>query len=383
MLFDQISLLAAIGLSCGALTLTLLLTWLGSRSETFLVVWAAGLAIIVAGVVLFGRLGETHSPALQFLSFVLFVAGFALVYAGARYFRLGAANWISIAIGTVAWWIATAVAFLAGFPGIGTAIANLAIALWLALTTWQYWMIRHEAPVPLIANSILFAATSVSFLLCAAVLLYNGDFALQGRPENWAEDINAFVVIIALTGIGAISLALGQTRAARRHRREARTDSLSGLLNRRFLFEKYGGTPVTPGTAVIIFDLDHFKSINDRHGHAAGDLVLRRFATIVRDTIGEADTAARLGGEEFCIVLPGTTPSEATRLAETIRAKLDAEPIVYDETPIRATVSAGVTMCLGKAEPLDLLLTRADDALYRAKREGRNRVARIGMRLVA
>lgn len=383
MLFDQITLLAAISLSSGALALTLLLTWLGSRSETFLVSWAAGMAFIVGGVLLFGGLGGAYSPTLQFLSFVLLVTGFGPVYAGAEQFRTGRASWILIVIVTFGWLVATAIAFLMGYSGIGTAIANLAIAAWLALTARQYWLARREAPLPLIANTVLYAATSLSFLLCGLVLLHGREFVLYGRPENWAEDINAFAVIIAVTGIGAISLALSQTRNARRHRHEARTDSLSGLLNRRFLFEKFGDAPVTPGTAVVVLDLDHFKSINDRFGHAAGDLVLRRFSTIVTDAIGDTATAARLGGEEFCIVLPATAPSEATRLAELIRSRLAAEKIELDKISIRATVSAGITMCLGEAETLDMLLSRADDALYRAKNEGRNRVECIGMRLVA
>lgn len=383
MLFDQITLLAAIGFSSAALSFTLLLTWLGSRSETFLVSWAAGMAFIVGGVVLFVGLGDDFNPTRQLVSFVLMIIGFGFVYAGAQQFRCGQAKWAAIVIMAALWLAATATVFLLGYSGVGTAVANLSIALWLALTCRQYWVARREAPLPLIANAALYAATSASFLLCGLVLLHRGEFVLHGRPENWAEDINAFVVIIALTGIGAISLALSQTRSARRHRQDARTDSLSGLLNRRFLFEKFGRSPVSPGTAVIVFDLDHFKTINDLYGHAAGDLVLRRFAAIIREVVGSADTAFRLGGEEFCLILPSTTPTEAIHHADRIRSKLASETIEFDSNPIRATVSAGITMCLGEPEPLDALLSRADDALYRAKRQGRNRIETIGTRLVA
>lgn len=383
MFFDQITLLTAIGLSSAALSLTLLLTWLGSRSETFLVSWAVGMAFVVAGVVLFVSLGNDFSSSRLFAAFALLVVGFGFVYAGARQFRFGQSNWVTIASIVAIWLAAMAASFLLGYSGVGAALANLLIALLLILSGRQYWIARVEAPLPLIVNTALYAVTAASFALCGLVLLRHGEFVLHGRPENWAEDVNAFVVVIAVTGIGAMSLALSQTRSARRHQQEARTDPLTGLLNRRYLFEQFGGLPVNPATAVVVFDLDHFKSINDRYGHAAGDHVLRTFAALVKDVVGDSDAAFRLGGEEFCIILLGTTSADAIHTADTIRSRLESEAIQFENNSIHVTVSAGMTMCLGEPEALDTLISRADNALYRAKRKGRNRLESIGTRLVA
>jgi diguanylate cyclase (GGDEF)-like protein len=111
-----------------------------------------------------------------------------------------------------------------------------------------------------------------------------------------------------MTGIGALSLALNQGRLARHHRRDALTDPLTGLLNRRALFDMHGNVPVGAFTAVVVFDLDNFKAINDEFGHAAGDEVLRVFAAELAGNLRQTDVAARMGGEEFALVLKRTVP---------------------------------------------------------------------------
>ena len=153
----------------------------------------------------------------------------------------------------------------------------------------------------------------------------------------------------------------------------ARTDQLTGLSNRRHLDEVLGDlTRSRTGSrfSVIVGDIDHFKSVNDQHGHAVGDAVIRGFADILREMVRPCDTPGRWGGEEFMVICPGTGLGAAGDLAEAMRARLARE--AHPGVGIR-TCSFGVAEH-GEGEDLHALLARADDALYAAKRNGRDQV---------
>jgi diguanylate cyclase (GGDEF)-like protein len=123
-----------------------------------------------------------------------------------------------------------------------------------------------------------------------------------------------------------------------------------------------------------MLDLDHFKQVNDDHGHAAGDVVLRHFAERVQDSLRKTDQAGRLGGEEFAILLFGTDHASATEFAERLRDQVAADEAEHDSVKLRVTVSIGVTQLWESDASTDETLARADAALYRAKANGRNRV---------
>jgi diguanylate cyclase (GGDEF)-like protein len=124
-----------------------------------------------------------------------------------------------------------------------------------------------------------------------------------------------------------------------------------------------------------MMDIDHFKKINDTFGHALGDAALRAAAEALRQAARRADTAGRLGGEEFALLLPETTIDRARVVAERIRRDVEALTVQHGNTPIRFTCSIGVAELTPDVNDLDGLLRGADEALYRAKAEGRNRVA--------
>jgi two-component system cell cycle response regulator len=161
---------------------------------------------------------------------------------------------------------------------------------------------------------------------------------------------------------------------------QAMHDSLTGLWNRAATLDflrrelnrgKRQGTPVT----VVMADIDHFKRINDTHGHLAGDVVLREVAQRLSSSVRGYDVTGRFGGEEFLIVLPGCTIQDAVDKAESLRACINQEPVDTPEGPIPVTLSLGVAVRDGavKVDP-DSLLRAADAALYRAKSGGRDRV---------
>jgi two-component system cell cycle response regulator len=161
----------------------------------------------------------------------------------------------------------------------------------------------------------------------------------------------------------------------------ALTDPLTGLFNRRYM-ETHIGTLVERSAArgkslsVLMLDIDYFKSINDTFGHDAGDDVLREFAERVKSSIRGIDLACRLGGEEFVVVMPDTDLGVATLVAERIRRRIAEErfPIGRNGKTIEVTISVGIACRLGAQDNAPQMLKRADEALYRAKRDGRNRV---------
>jgi two-component system cell cycle response regulator len=159
------------------------------------------------------------------------------------------------------------------------------------------------------------------------------------------------------------------------------TDSLTGLYNRHYL-DRHLGVLVERAIArnrplsVCIMDIDGFKGVKDTHGHDAGDDVLRGFAQRIRAAVRGADLACRYGGEEFVVVMPDTTAEVAARVAERLRAAVEAEPFPDQsggkQLPI--TASFGISSLLGASDTQGALIKRSDEALYAAKREGRNRV---------
>jgi two-component system cell cycle response regulator len=159
------------------------------------------------------------------------------------------------------------------------------------------------------------------------------------------------------------------------------TDVLTGLFNRRYL-ESHLATLVEQAAArgkplsVLVLDIDYFKSVNDTHGHDAGDDVLREFALRIKRSIRGIDLACRLGGEEFVLVMPETDMAVAAMVAERLRRRIAAEPfaIQQGDGTVPVTISIGITALRGKDDNAAALLKRADQALYRAKRDGRNRV---------
>ncbi len=203
---------------------------------------------------------------------------------------------------------------------------------------------------------------------------------------HWRRDMAVVGMLAVVLAIVAVSSAVmvhrawsSQRRAASVLEAQAHTDALTGLANRRRFFEvgesellraRRYGTPLS----VLMLDIDHFKDVNDAHGHSAGDRVLQSLSRTCLEVMRTVDVAGRVGGEEFAILLPETGLEGAVEVAERLRVAIAKSAVARDEgAPIRYTVSIGVAALDGNSN-LDTLVSQSDTALYDAKRGGRNRV---------
>ena len=202
------------------------------------------------------------------------------------------------------------------------------------------------------------------------------EFLKTDQPKDELDHLRNNLVDTALT----IGRLLSELEEKNRELQElAYYDPLTGLPNRRFFFEHASlifeeVKRYEKLLSLLVMDIDHFKEINDTYGHNVGDLVLKTFADVLRGIVRKSDICARLGGEEFVVLLPNTDLEEARVLAERIRAAAAKNPVEHDSTVILFTVSIGVAQYRKGMQNIYELIEEADIALYRAKEGGRNRV---------
>lgn len=285
---------------------------------------------------------------------------------------------------------ACAVLFLAGFTWLTFVTVDVTARMELfslQLVVWDAWTVHvllTRSPSAT-RRSARFAAMMFGLDLVFNVVRLLALVVLGGgsHPGYGQAMVSTYVfgIVIALAETLAMVLMLAERLVAElRHR--ARIDGLTGLLNRDAIFAS--GRKVLAECArrqqpcaLLMFDLDHFKRINDRVGHAAGDAVLRHFAGLLReDGVPTVDALARYGGEEFLLLLPGESVAGAQALAERLRARVARTPARHGDEAIPLTTSIGVAG-RGTCTRFEHLVAVADEALYRAKAGGRNRVAVI------
>lgn len=226
------------------------------------------------------------------------------------------------------------------------------------------------------------AEVGLALLTLANLLVLAGMLGITAGLVTIRLDRLATVTLVLLpvigTGIGLFTIILLTADLADRTRRLAATDMLSGLLNRRG-FEAAARTLLAAtrrkarGVALVLLDLDHFKAINDRFGHPAGDRVLQGVAQRIGQAIGRRDIFARIGGEEFALILTDVDAQAAACAVEVLRRQVETMTPDLPE-PCSITASFGVAVSADGNETLSDLLLRADRALYRSKETGRNRV---------
>lgn len=381
-MFDDQSLFLALMLSGLCLGVTLLVVWNTSRKDRSTLIFAAGVMLLVCHVLAFWLYGRTSSVWAAIIAQALLPIGFSFLFWGtACYFGSGkhAARFFLVAAVAVP---VTTLLTASGYDGTGFVVeyaASTALLFAMAVFVWRH---RRLSPTLLTAAAMLWGMLGLSFALCAIVLVMARQWVIGTAPDNWAEQLNAIIAVVCTTGLGGLSVSLHYVRDADRHRADATTDPLTGLPNRRAFMARFETVAFQPLTAIAMFDLDHFKSTNDLFGHAFGDDVICRFADTLRRRVRAADVAVRLGGEEFVLVMQRVTHEEASRIASEIVEAFGKEAFETAGGPVNCTVSAGLAFDKAGGALLSDMLKRADEALYSAKRAGRNRVALEQLRLV-
>jgi diguanylate cyclase (GGDEF)-like protein len=251
---------------------------------------------------------------------------------------------------------------------------------YLLAATWELWKGRAErlnARWPLAALLTLHAC----IFLGGSAELYFGTFVV-GQPPTLKSvfGIILFENVLYAMGTAIFMILLCKERVEAQFINASKTDALTGASTRGAIFEKMerllnrcrqNDAPLS----LIMFDLDHFKSINDTHGHQVGDGVLRAFADTTRDVLRPKDLFGRYGGEEFIVALPGATIETAYAIAQRVRVTFAENYRFREGRALNATVSAGIAAVAG-ADTLENAINAADEALYTAKKAGRNRVER-------
>jgi diguanylate cyclase (GGDEF)-like protein len=357
----------------------LLFSWLQHRKVTALALWGSGFitASIATTLIIVCR-GAIADFWSIIVGNALLAIAYGILWCGARKFDNRNVSIVLASVGVVLWLIACSISPIYHRPEArATVMATIGVAYTL-LVAFELWRGRGDQAwrwpiiVLLLAHA---AAIPIHIPLVGA--LTNPD---PSEPSDldlltFAAFESAFVCISMAYLFGG----LAKDRITASFRRASLTDPLTGVTNRRGFFEigerllaraRFRKDPV----ALVIFDLDQFKYINDQFGHAIGDEVLIAFCRIASAQLRPNDLFGRLGGEEFATLLPNTAAQDAIWLAERVRVAIEAASHTVEAHTIRVTVSAGVASLNEGATALGAFLSAADNALYRAKATGRNRV---------
>jgi diguanylate cyclase (GGDEF)-like protein len=353
---------------------------LQQRSANVLALW--GVAHILAAfgtlVLVLGKI--SGAPVWFLIGVTLFPLRSSLIWKAARILDEKAAPWWIATLGPLA-------AFAVGAaPGLGqisrpfALLIGTAYVVATALTLWQGRRERLAARTPLIVLSIVHGVA----MLVAIYSIMSASHGPNAVPEIFTLfGILYFESIVYALGTAVFVFALIKERREAAGLLAARTDPLTGIANRTAFLEiadailercRRNAVPVS----VVMFDLDHFKHINDRHGHATGDEVIRNFCDVARGSLRPNDAFGRIGGEEFAVMLSGCGVEAAFVRAERIRIAFAETNRFVRNRKVRATLSAGVAGSATATAIMDELLEHADAALYNAKSDGRNCVKRAG-----
>ncbi len=341
--------------------------------------WALALVLHTGAYVLYALRGTAPDWATVVLANTLLAGTFALVLAAVQQFQGRSLPWRRMLVPV----LVTALLFTLFMKDYRACVITIGLVapLQIALVLWALW--RPQPPAQLRGVWLVTAGLTLQALLLAtrSVLAIVGGIPLQGllRVDGLQAPIfmSAFIVVI-LASLGYILMTKDRAEADNRY--FAAHDGLTGLVNRRALVraaqrDVAHAVRTHQPYALMMMDIDHFKAINDQHGHMAGDRVLCHVAELLRARLRAQDMVGRYGGEEFVVLLPGTALHDAVVLAEVLRSAVEQAPAMHQDQPIAVTLSIGV--CGGRpdhADAWDALLRDADRALYKAKRAGRNRV---------
>jgi diguanylate cyclase (GGDEF)-like protein len=360
------------------LGLLLFFVWAQNFSKTALAWWGTAHMLRAGSIMLFGMHGSVPEWISIDLANTALFASFALLWCGARVFDRRSPEPIWALVGVTIWLLACRLPQFSTTLELRAMVGSGIVTAYVWLTAFEFWRSRDDQLVSRWPAIFMLFAHGALFLLRAplGVMLHlspTSDYSMSGWLGLLSLEALLFTISIAF-----ILVAMAKEHTELRHRHAARTDELTGISNRRGFLEQavasMRSASSTESVAVLLFDLDKFKPINDQFGHGIGDRVLQIFADTAKAQIGPAGLVGRWGGDEFVAVLYDTPSDRAATLAERIQVAFEKATADIDGRPARATVSTGMVFSASGAMDLPSLLVQADKALYRAKEQGRNRL---------
>ena len=368
------------------LGLLLLFAWVQNTAIYAVAWWGFADLLRAASVMLFGMYGSVSDLiSIDLANAILFTA-FAVTWTGARVFDHRKPNWILLFGGAALWLVLCRIPAVQGSWDLRMLLSSGIITAYTWATAYEFWRGRSEPLVSRWPAIFMFFAHGALYLLRTPFGAMLAPVNNQVFASVWIT-VLSFEALLFTIAIAFILLAMAKERTEYRHKTDSLIDPLTGIANRRAFLQdaeaqlKRQATEPRP-MAVLLLDLDNFKGINDRFGHAIGDRVLQMFAEVGSGCMRRYDIFGRLGGEEFAALLVDTSRERALAVAEQIRSSFVEVTGMVEGKPVVATVSIGVVISYDAVLDLSALLAQADHALYRAKDNGRNRIEIASIELI-
>ena len=352
---------------------------LQNRAVRAPMMWGASYIVSALGLALL----TTHQVAPDWVSInlanALVLSGSALIWAGARMFDGHPVRPARVLAVPVFWLIVCAVPAFAADVNLRVVLVSALMAMFAAITAEEFWRGRSEPLLSRWPTVCALLAYAAALLARIPATLLSPILQGQSLMSGVSFALLAFGTLLFTVVLAFLLLNMTKERSELKHKIASLIDPLSGVPNRRAFIEGAERLLVQQSLdfeplAVLLFDLDRFKLINDRLGHGTGDAVLQQFAAAATRTFGSEVLFGRIGGEEFAAVLAVGDLGEAEAIADRVRRNFAAAAASHGADDFTPTVSVGVTLGCDPQAEIAALLSSADQALYRAKANGRNRV---------
>jgi diguanylate cyclase (GGDEF)-like protein len=355
----------------GLLGSFLISAWLQQRNIRALAWWGTAYLIGASSIAFWRAPSPLVELPPEFSEALMFFAC-GMIWNGVRLFH-GRRLWPApMFAGAIVWLLVSQAQGMPEGSAARIAFGAILVSVYTFFIAYELWSERRKSLFSRTAAIVVPTIHAAIFLIPLAM-----PALLPGNGRTEWQTVLAIESIIYAIGIAFIVLLMVKDHHVHFYRLAATTDHLTGVFNRRAFIEAANEMYARQGArgeavTLLMFDLDKFKSINDRFGHGVGDSALKVFASVASSSVRSTDVFGRLGGEEFAAIVPEETEG-AIQVAERLRLAFQAAGVTIDGHEIGATVSIGVATSYAAVPNLDALLLRADEALYAAKNGGRNR----------